>query len=73
MGVEVFFHPENERGERRRRRELRAQLLCAECPVSTPCRDYALRTRQQYGVWGGLTESARVELLNPAGRDDTPA
>lgn len=32
-----------------------ARTICARCEVSDACRDYATRTRQEYGVWGGMT------------------
>lgn len=44
--------------------EGRALAVCAVCPMSTllRCREYAMRTNQQYGVWGGLTELQRKRL-----------
>lgn len=36
-----------------------AKAICASCPVAAPCREYALRTNQEYGVWGGLDEEER--------------
>jgi WhiB family redox-sensing transcriptional regulator len=30
-----------------------AKEICAACPVSEDCLQFALVTRQQYGVWGG--------------------
>lgn len=58
----VFFHPENERGPARAAREEAALAICATCPVMAECRDFALRTRETYGVWGGLTENDREEI-----------
>ena len=46
--TEQFFHPENERGPRRLAREGAA---------------HALRTREPYGIWGGLSETERDEIL----------
>ena len=31
-----------------------AKALCADCPVLDLCRDYALNTGQEFGIWGGL-------------------
>lgn len=28
--------------------------MCQRCPVSAQCLEFALRTGQEYGVWGGL-------------------
>ena len=33
-----------------------AKAVCAQCPVATDCRDWAIRTGQEDGVWGGLDE-----------------
>jgi WhiB family transcriptional regulator, redox-sensing transcriptional regulator len=39
-----------------------AKAVCATCAVLEDCRDYALRTRQPFGVWGGLDEEQRRAL-----------
>ena len=39
-----------------------ALAVCASCPVQEPCLDFALRTRQDDGVWGGRTETERKRL-----------
>lgn len=62
---EVFFHPDGERGSVKRAREARAKQLCAACPVIEQCREHALSVPEPYGVWGGLTEEEREELLAP--------
>ncbi|MGH9188858.1 MAG: WhiB family transcriptional regulator [Acidimicrobiales bacterium] len=36
-----------------------ARAVCATCPVRTECLDFALATRQDDGIWGGLTENER--------------
>ncbi len=36
-----------------------AKAICAGCSVLAECRDYALRSRQTFGVWGGLDEEQR--------------
>ena len=36
-----------------------AKAVCARCTVIEDCRGYALRTRQPFGVWGGLDEDER--------------
>jgi WhiB family redox-sensing transcriptional regulator len=68
LDSEVFFHPENERGPSRRRREQNAKRVCAYCPVQRTCLAWALRTREPYGVWGGLSTEERERLI----RSDTP-
>jgi len=59
---DLFFHPQNERGLARSRRERAAQAVCATCPVRIECADYAIRAREPYGVWGGLTEEDRERI-----------
>ena len=61
--TELFFHPEGERGPSRSNREAAAKAVCATCPVVAACREHALRVREPYGVWGGLSESDREQLL----------
>ncbi len=63
LGSEVFFHPSDERGPARTRREEQAKDICGRCPVLERCRQHALDTREPYGVWGGLTEGERRILL----------
>lgn len=65
----LFFHPDNERGPSRVRREAEAKAICASCPVVAPCREHALAVREPYGVWGGLSEAERNQLLG-TGRAD---
>jgi WhiB family redox-sensing transcriptional regulator len=36
-----------------------AKAICGTCAVLERCRDYALATRQPFGVWGGLDEDER--------------
>jgi WhiB family redox-sensing transcriptional regulator len=46
----------------RLRRDRAAKAICAGCPVKAECADYAIRAREPYGVWGGLTEEEREAL-----------
>ena len=64
LDTEMFFHPENERGPRRTARENAAKAVCATCPVRQACADHALQVREPYGIWGGLSESEREEILS---------
>jgi WhiB family redox-sensing transcriptional regulator len=59
----LFFHPEGERGSSREARDAAAKQVCQTCPVAKECLQYALATREPYGVWGGLSESERAEVL----------
>ncbi len=40
-----------------------AQRICSECPVKTPCLEYALVNRVDHGVWGGTSERERRRIL----------
>jgi WhiB family redox-sensing transcriptional regulator len=59
----LFFHPEGERGATRRARAEAAKAICRTCPVMMECRAKSLRTREQYGTWGGLSEDERARVL----------
>ena len=41
----------------------RARLVCMGCPVRAVCLAEALDNRIEWGVWGGLTERERRQLL----------
>lgn len=62
LGSEVFFHPDNERGQSRSGRDSAAKAICATCPVIRECRAHALTVKEPYGVWGGLSEDDREAI-----------
>jgi WhiB family redox-sensing transcriptional regulator len=37
--------------------------VCATCPVRQECLDYALRTEQRFGTYGGTTGTERSRML----------
>jgi WhiB family redox-sensing transcriptional regulator len=45
-----------------------AKKFCQRCPVQPDCLRHALTHREVYGVWGGLDEGERAELLREARR-----
>lgn len=55
---EVFFPPGSEG-------VARAKRICAKCPADlcNACLEYALRNREDSGVWGGTSERERRRLL----------
>src|SRR5690606_31159976 len=56
-----FFHPDDDLGRiSRRLREAAAKRLCHGCPVRAQCATHALAVGEEYGVWGGFSESDRV-------------
>ncbi len=40
----------------------RAKLICRDCPVQSECLDWALRTNERFGVWGGKSDQEREKL-----------
>lgn len=61
----VFFPPAHaERREDRVRREREAKEICASCGVRRSCLDYAIRIREPHGIWGGLNELERKQLID---------
>jgi WhiB family redox-sensing transcriptional regulator len=63
MDSSAFYHPTAERHPARDNRIAAAKAICNQCPVSTQCLDHALRVREPYGIWGGLSEAERADLL----------
>jgi WhiB family redox-sensing transcriptional regulator len=60
----VFFPPAQfERTDEKEEREMRAKAICATCPVTRACLDYSVRIREPHGIWGGLNEVERKQLL----------
>lgn len=54
---ELFF-PANESAQT----AVKAQEVCAECPVNGMCLRYALKHQVQYGIWGGLITRDRNQV-----------
>jgi WhiB family transcriptional regulator, redox-sensing transcriptional regulator len=60
----VFFPPSHsERKDERLDRERAAKAICKTCPVRRECLDYAIRIREPHGIWGGLNEVERKQLI----------
>lgn len=60
----VFFPPSHfERKEDKRQRESRAKAICRSCAVKGECLDYSLEIREPHGIWGGLNEVERRQML----------
>jgi len=39
-----------------------ARNVCGDCKVRMECLKYALRNREQFGIWGGTSERERRKL-----------
>ena len=48
--------------DERNAREGKAKAICGACAVRAECLEYALKTDQEHGIWGGLTEAERRTL-----------
>ena len=61
----VFFPPTTfERKDEKEEREGRAKAICETCSVRKACLEYAIRIREPHGIWGGLNELERKQLLH---------
>ena len=61
----VFFPPSYvERKDERTGREREAKAICRSCSVQQDCLSYALKIREPHGIWGGLNENERKQLLD---------
>jgi WhiB family transcriptional regulator, redox-sensing transcriptional regulator len=57
---ELFF-PVSESGPGTRQ-VAAARQFCARCPVTAQCLDWALRTGEPAGIWGGATTEERRHM-----------
>jgi WhiB family redox-sensing transcriptional regulator len=53
---EIFFPPQAGNANA-------ARQVCGRCPHQQACLDWALKTRQNFGVWGGLTPDQREQVI----------
>lgn len=51
-----IFYPDN--GEP----ATEAKRICAGCPVTAPCLEWALANNERFGVWGGASERERRRM-----------
>ena len=58
---ELFF-PVGETGLEAHRQVTAAKAVCARCPVTERCRDWAVQTGESHGIWGGTTPDERRRL-----------
>src|SRR5258708_39731806 len=55
MSLDVFFESDDGATDR-------ARAVCVRCPIMGLCRDFAVATRQEFGIWGGSTPSERKAI-----------
>jgi WhiB family redox-sensing transcriptional regulator len=68
LDPELFF-PLTEFGQGAAQAAL-AKSVCRRCPVQMQCLAWSLETGQEFGVWGGTTESERRALRREATNAD---
>lgn len=60
----LYFAPNYfEKRAQKDAREAKAKAICARCPVRVDCLEYALKVRETHGIWGGLNEAERRQVL----------
>lgn len=50
----------------------KAKQICRSCPVTELCATWAVETRQEYGIFGGMDEVERRVLLRRIRRIEAP-
>jgi WhiB family redox-sensing transcriptional regulator len=50
-----------------------AKKICGRCPLTRACAGWAIRTRQVYGIWGGLTYQERKPHMPATARREVTA
>jgi WhiB family redox-sensing transcriptional regulator len=63
MPSDWFYPAPSETPARRDQRERDAKSVCAACVVRMECLAYALRSDERLGIWGGMTETERRDLV----------
>lgn len=72
MPSSIFFPDQSLRGHAKTSAEHDAKLVCAQCPVSTKCLQYALEARESHGIWGGLSSAERLRYIRSAAETGAP-
>ncbi len=60
LDTNLFFPPGD--GAQAQEQIEKAKEICGKCVVADDCLEFALITRQDYGVWGGKTEKERRSI-----------
>lgn len=62
-----LFFPETKPKERE------AKSICASCPVAYECLDFSIRSREVWGIWGGMTFDERCDFTTKYRGHTSPA
>ena len=71
-----LFYPDPNQGNtqirsaefRMRIMEQEAKILCGLCPAKALCAEYAIKAREDYGIWGGTTPAERKAIYGLSSR-----
>lgn len=66
-----LWHPDGTTGPHLLQAEKAKRICREECPVMDWCQTWALSTRQDHGIYGGLDEAERRAQLRNLGRRRT--
>lgn len=69
---EMFFPKSESDGRTPASQIADAVKVCAGCPVADQCLAYALRNREEHGIWGGLTGRQLTRLNRRKDAPSTP-
>ena len=47
-----------------------AKRVCRTCPVAAECLEYALTSRERFGVFGGKTPNERAAIIRAGGHSE---
>jgi WhiB family transcriptional regulator, redox-sensing transcriptional regulator len=61
-----LFYPKGNTGAALAQIE-QAKAVCSRCPVMKECLDWALKTDEHHGVWGGKSEDERRTMRKRRG------
>jgi hypothetical protein len=61
MNPDLFYAEQHEGGL-----ACAAKQVCARCPVTVECEDYATQAHEKYGIWGGRAVGNRARGRPPA-------
>jgi hypothetical protein len=71
-----LFYPDPNKGNskvrsaefRMRIMEQEAKILCGLCPVKALCAEYAIKAKEDYGIWGGTTPAERKAIYGSSNK-----
>ena len=46
------------------------KIICSVCPVAKPCLEYAMKSGEKFGVWGGTSERERRRMRGLRARQE---